>query len=424
MMLGLLFGAFVVLLVIGMPVAYAMAVSVVTCLIVDPALPGIVLSQKMFTSMDSFSLMAVPFFMLAGTLMEKSGITKILVNWAKSLVGHTTGGIGDAAIVSGVVMAGVSGSANADTSALASMLVPMMREEKYDDGYACALVASCGALGPIIPPSIMMVLYSGVTNIPINKLFLAGYIPGLLIAAGYMLVNYMYAKRNNINKTKFAGFKVLGQNTIYAAPALVMPCIIIFGIMLGVVTATEAGVLACTYSIIYGIIKRTLNVKVLKDCLMDAVHATVNCMIIVAFAGIFGTLATNYNMSKVILALTSAFVSHKVIIMLFISVVLFIAGMLIDSNAAMLMLIPVFSPLILQYNFDPIYFAMVCILTLDMGGMSPPVGLLMYIASSITDTPLSKTVKQIWKFLFVNYGVTILVIFVPVLVTLLPSLFG
>ncbi len=173
MMLGLLFGAFVVLLVIGMPVAYAMAVSVITCLIVDPALPGIVLSQKMFTSMDSFSLMAVPFFMLAGTLMEKSGITKILVNWAKSLVGHTTGGIGDAAIVSGVVMAGVSGSANADTSALASMLVPMMREEKYDDGYACALVASCGALGPIIPPSIMMVLYSGVTNIPINKLFLA-----------------------------------------------------------------------------------------------------------------------------------------------------------------------------------------------------------------------------------------------------------
>ena len=147
-----------------------------------------------------------------------------------------------------------------------------------------------------------------------------------------------------------------------------MPCIIIFGIMLGVVTATEAGVLACTYSIIYGIIKRTLNVKVLKDCLMDAVHATVNCMIIVAFAGIFGTLATNYNMSKVILALTSAFVSHKVIIMLFISVVLFIAGMFIDSNAAMLMLIPVFSPLILQYNFDPIYFAMVCILTLDMGG--------------------------------------------------------
>ena len=136
MMLGLLFGAFVVLLIIGMPVAYAMAVSVVACLIVDPALPGIVLSQKMFTSMDSFSLMAVPFFMLAGTLMEKSGITKILVNWAKSLVGHTTGGIGDAAIVSGVVMAGVSGSANADTSALASMLVPMMREEKYDDGYA------------------------------------------------------------------------------------------------------------------------------------------------------------------------------------------------------------------------------------------------------------------------------------------------
>jgi C4-dicarboxylate transporter DctM subunit len=147
-------------------------------------------------------------------------------------------------------------------------------------------------------------------------------------------------------------------------------------------------------------------------------------MIVVAFAGIFGTLATNYNMSKVILNLSTLFMGNKYIIMLFISVILFVAGMFIDSNAAMLMLVPVFSPLILQYGFDPIYFAMVCILTLDMGGMSPPVGLLMYIASSITDTPLAKTVKQIWSFLAVNYGVTILVIFVPAIVTLLPALFG
>ena len=424
MMLGILFGVFIVLLIIGMPVAYGMAVSAVVCLMVDPSLPGLVLSQKMFTSMDSFSLMAVPFFMLAGTLMEKSGITKILVNWARSLVGHCTGGIGDAAIVSGVVMAGVSGSANADTSALAALLVPMMREEKYDDGYACALVASAGALGPIIPPSIMMVLYSGVTSISINKLFLAGYLPGFLIAFGYMVVNYLYAKRNNIPKSKFVGFSVLMRNTFKALPALFMPCIIIFGIMFGVVTATEAGVLACTYAVIYGVCNKSLSFKVVKDCLMDAIHATVNCMIVVAFAGIFGTLATNYNMSKVILNLASVFMGNKYIIMMFISVILFVAGMFIDSNAAMLMLVPVFSPLILQYGFDPIYFAMVCILTLDMGGMSPPVGLLMYIASSITDTPLAKTVKQIWQFLAVNYGVTILVIFVPAIVTLLPALFG
>ena len=424
MMLAILFGVFAFLLVIGMPVAYGMAVAAVVCLMVDPSLPGLVLAQKMFTSMDSFSLMAVPFFMLAGTLMEKSGITKILVNWARSLVGHCTGGIGDAAIVSGVVMAGVSGSANADTSALAALLVPMMREEKYDDGYACALVASAGALGPIIPPSIMMVLYSGVTSISINKLFLAGYLPGFLIAAGYMVVNYLYAKRNNIPKSKFVGFSVLMRNTFYALPALFMPCIIIFGIMLGVVTATEAGVLACTYAVIYGVMKKSLSLKVLKTCLADAIHATVNCMIVVAFAGIFGTLATNYNMSKVILNLASVFMGNKYIIMMFISVILFVAGMFIDSNAAMLMLVPVFSPLILQYGFDPIYFAMVCILTLDMGGMSPPVGLLMYIASSITDTPLAKTVKHIWSFLAVNYGVTILVIFIPAIVTFLPAMFG
>ena len=146
-MLGILVVIFLVLLFIGVPIGYAMAVSATTVILLIPDLPTLVVAQKMFTAMDSFSLMAVPFFMLAGTLMEKSGITKILVNWARSLVGHCTGGIGDAAIVSGVVMAGVSGSANADTSALAAMLVPMMREEKYDDGYACALVASAGALG-------------------------------------------------------------------------------------------------------------------------------------------------------------------------------------------------------------------------------------------------------------------------------------
>lgn len=424
MMLALLFGLFFLLLFIGMPVAYGMAVSAVVALIIDPALPGLVLTQKMFTNMDSFGFMAVPFFMLAGTLMEKSGITRILVSWARSLVGHLTGGIGHATIVTGVVMAGVSGSANADTSALASMLVPIMREEGYEDGYSCALVSSCGALGPVIPPSIMMVLYSGVTSIAIGALFMAGFIPGLLIAAGYMVVNLIYAKRHNIKRTPFVGWKMLLVDTFRAIPALLMPVIIIGGILTGIITATEAGVLACAYSVIYGVLRKTLKWNVLKTCVAEAIHGTCGCMVVVVVAGVFGMLATNYNLAKVVLSVSTIFEGAPVLIMLFISVILFISGMFIDSTAAMLMLIPIFTPLIAQYGFDPIYFAMVCILTLDMGGLSPPVGLLMYISSSITNTPLSKVVKNIWQFISINYGITILVIFFPIIVTFLPSLLG
>ena len=286
------------------------------------------------------------------------------------------------------------------------------------------MVSGCGALGPVIPPSIMMVIYSGVTSIAIGALFMAGFLPGLLIGAGYMLVNWLYAKRTGIPRTKFVGWKQLCRDTLSAIPALIMPLIIIGGILSGVVTATESGVLACLYSVIYGLCCRTLNLEKFKDCVHGAVSATTNSMIIIAFAGLFGALVTNYNMSKVILSIMTSFTSSPNVVLIFVSVVLFIAGMFIDSNAAMLMLIPIFAPLISQYNFSPLHFAMVCILTLDMGGMSPPVGLLMYLSANITGTPLSKVVKSIWQFIAVNYTVTILAIFIPAIVTLLPKLAG
>lgn len=424
MMLIILFALFLVLLFMGMPVAYAMSISAVITLFFDPSLPGLIIPQKMFTAMDSFSLMAIPFFMLAGSLMEQCGITKKLVDFARSLVGHFTGGLGHATIVTGVLMAGVSGSANADTAAIASILVPALKNEGYDDGYSCAMVSGCGALGPVIPPSIMMVIYSGVTSIAIGALFMAGFLPGLLIGAGYMIVNWLYAKRNGIPRTKFVGWKQLCRDTLSAIPALIMPLIIIGGILSGIVTATESGVLACLYSVIYGLCCRTINLDKLKDCVLGAVSATTNSMIIIAFAGLFGALVTNYNMSKVILSIMTSFTSSPNVVLIFVSVVLFIAGMFIDSNAAMLMLIPIFAPLISQYNFSPLHFAMVCILTLDMGGMSPPVGLLMYLSANITETPLSKVVKSIWQFIAVNYTVTILTIFIPAIVTLLPKLAG
>ena len=422
MKLILLFGIFLVTLLVGMPIGYGMAISTVFVLLTDPNLNGTYIPQKIWTGLDSFSFMAVPFFMLAGSMMEKTGITTILVEWARSLVGHLTGGLGHAAIVTGVVMAGVSGSANADTAALAAMLVPMMHDDGFEDGYSCALVSSAGALGPIIPPSIMMVLYSGVCSIAIGRLFMAGMIPGLVIAAGYMVVNYIYAKTHTIRKEKFVGWKKLGHDTLVAVPALIMPIIIIGGILSGIFTATESGAIACAYCIVYGMFRKTLSIDFLKKCFMDAVHSTTTSMLIVAFACMFGALATNYNMAKIIQAAASSFAGSPELVLIFLSVILYIAGMFIDSNAVMFMLIPIFAPLIESYGYDPLYFAIVMILALVMGGLSPPVGLLMYISSSITGTDLGEVVKHIFKFIVVNYGVVILVIFVPKVALWLPSL--
>ncbi len=422
MKLILLFGIFLITLLVGMPIGYGMAISSVIVLLTDPKLNGTFVPQKVWTSLDSFSFMAVPFFMLAGSMMEKTGITEILVDWAHSLVGHFRGGLGHAAIVTGVVMAGVSGSANADTAALSSMLVPMMREDGFDDGYSCALVASCGALGPIIPPSIMMVLYSGVCSIAIGKLFMAGMIPGLIIAVGYMIVNIMYARTHEIRREAFVGWKKLGKDTLRALPALIMPIIIIGGILSGVFTATESGAIACGYCLLYGFIRRTLSFDFLKKCFMDAVHSTTTSMMIIGFACVFGALATNYNMAVVIQSAASAFSGSPQLVLIFISVILYIAGMFIDSNAVMFMLIPIFAPLIQAYNYDPLYFAIVMILSLVMGGLSPPVGLLMYISSSITGTDLGRVVRYIFRFIVVNYAVVILVIFVPKIAMWLPGI--
>ena len=214
--------------------------------------------------------------------MEISGITRRLIDFAKGLVGHLTGGLGHTTIVTGVFMAGVSGSANADTAALASVLVPVLKDEGYDDGYSCAMVASAGALGPVIPPSIMMVIYAGVTSISIGTLFMAGFIPGILIGIGYMVVNYLYARHTGIPRSKFAGWKYLGKSFISALPALMLPVIIVGGILSGAVTATESGVLACVYSFFYGLVGKKITKQNLKECFLGGISGTANAAVLAA----------------------------------------------------------------------------------------------------------------------------------------------
>ena len=419
---AVLFGSFIIMLILNVPIAVALGLSAALTLLYA-GVPLSIIAINIYSGQAKFLLLAIPFFVLAGNIMAKAGISDRLIEFADACVGHKKGGIAIVSVIVACFFGALSGSGPATVAALGSILVPaMVDKDGFKPNFATTLLAAASSIAIVIPPSIAFIVYSSITGAAVGDLFMAGIIPGLVIAIGYMIVNGVYARKAGIPKSKFVGWKALGQDTLKALPALIMPVIIIGGILSGATTATEAGVVACVYSIIYGFIRKTMNTKHVWECFKYAVHGTTNCMIVVVFAGIFGTLATNYNLSKVVLAASQVFHGNPYLILIFISIILYIAGMFIDYNAAKLMLVPIFTPLIAAYGFDPIYFAMVCILTLDMGGMSPPVGLLMYISASITDTPLEKVVRNIFKFITVNYSVTLLVIFIPALVTWLPSL--
>ena len=253
---------FFILLFAGVPIAFSMGFACLPFFILTKGAMGFTIAQRMYAATDSFTLCAMPFFMLAGGLMEATGITENIVAFAGALVGHIRGGMAHTTTIAGVLMAGVSGSGNADVAALGALLVPAMKKSGYDPGYSIVCISTAGGIGPIIPPSITMVILASITSLSTGKLFMAGIIPGFIIAGCYMILNYIYARRHNIPVTKFVGFKKLGKAFLGAFTSLMMPVIIIGGILFGIFTATEAGVAAVIYGVIYGLCSKRFNIKV------------------------------------------------------------------------------------------------------------------------------------------------------------------
>jgi len=247
---------FLVMLVIGVPIAVCMGLTAAAWLLVNPEIPGMLVASKMYAQMDNFAMLAVPFFMLAGQVMERTGITDGLVDFANSIVGHIRGGLSHTACLTGMLMAGISGSGQADTAAIGNVLIPALKKDGYEEGYAVSVVASAGGLGPIIPPSIFFIYYANATQYSVGKLFMGGMIPGILMGIGFMVIGYFYARKRQIPLRPFAGFGNIWRSFKRNVFVLFMPCIIVFGILLGVFTPTEAGVVAALYEhqleIIYG----------------------------------------------------------------------------------------------------------------------------------------------------------------------------
>lgn len=418
--------AFLVLLVLAVPIAFSMGLSSLLALLAYMPTSAMTIVSKMFGGLDSFSLMAIPYFLLAGNLMEAAGISDQLVQFAELLVGRIKGGLAMAAVVSGVIFAGVSGSNAADTSAIGSIMIPAMHEKGYEDGWSCVLISTTGILGPIIPPSILAILYSTATGLSVGALFIAGVVPGLILAVGLMFFCYRYAVKRGLHhsnadtRTRQEAVQIL----LVAVPALLMPAIIIVGIMTGFFTATESASVACVYAILYGFISRKLTFKKLWGAMREAVKTASRLMLIISLASIFGWILSVTAFPQKVVTFMSGLTDSRYIILLLMVILLLVVGCFMETIAALTILVPVFHPLAIAYGISNIQFAMVFIVTLLVGAITPPVGVNLYITSGIAKIRFADLMKYLPPFIILSIAVIALLILVPSATTLLPSLLG
>lgn len=421
-MLTILMIAFLVLMTIGIPIGFSMAISSMIALAANHT-PLFVIVQRMVTSVDSFSLMAIPFFMVAGELMETGGISRRLVRFANACVGSIRGGLGMTCVLSSAIFAGISGSASADTAAIGTIMMPSMIKNGYPKGYAAALQSCAGALGPIIPPSLIMIIYGTITGLSIGELFMAGAIPGLLIAVGLMVVNYFMAKKYNISSSGRFSFKELGDSFVDAIWALIAPFLVIGGILGGVFTATEAGVILAVYSFVVGLfVYREYTWKEIPKIFKKAATTTSMIMIIVAGASVFGWILASQQFPEIAANFLLSLSDDPNVIMFLVVIFLFLVGCFVETIAAAVILIPILSAVGTQFGYDPIHFATVIAICLILGGITPPVGVLLFITQAIAKITMKEVLKYLLPFAAIPWLVVLLIAYVPKLTTFLPAL--
>jgi len=423
MTLFVLFSIFSVLLLLGMPVAFAMGVSATVALLTISDIPLTLIPQRLFTAVNSFPLMAVPFFILAGLIMNVGGITRRIVRLSSALVGHLPGGLAQVNVVASMLFAGISGSASADASAIGSMLIPAMVEDGYDAPFSVAVTAASATIGPIIPPSLVMVIYGSMTDMSIGALFAGGLIPGILIGLAQMAVVYYYARKRGYSKGTRAPLRVILKRFREAAWALFAPIIILGGILSGVFTATEAGVVAAVYAFFVGcFVYREIRLSQIREILVRATVMTSVPMVILASASVFGWILAREQFSSALAQMLLRVSGNPQVTFLLIVAILLLVGLFIEALAAMMIFVPVFTPIAAHLGWDPIHFALVLIVTLLIGTVTPPVGLQLYIAAAIGKVPISK-MGIIWPFVAAMVLVVVVMVFVPGTVTWVPHLF-
>lgn len=421
-------GVFFILLIMGVPVAFDVGIASVIYLF-SQGEDLIILTQRVFAGGDSFTLMAIPLFIFAGEIMNACGVTRRIVGFANELVGFIPGGLAHVNIFASMIFAGVSGSTSADVASIGGMLIGSMNEAGFDLSYATAVTAASATIGSIIPPSILMVLYSSITGISVGKLFMAGVVPGILIGITQMIYAFIKAKSNpdmydGNNKLRFNGKRCL-KAFINAVPALIMPLIIIGGILSGVFTATEAGAIAGLYGLLIGVfLYKEFTFQGAIHTIISSAKTSGMTMLIVSGATAFGYCLAIEKFPNQVSKLITGVSSNPNVLMLLMILAMTIIGMFMDTTSAAIIMVPIFFPIAEAAGINGIHFGMVMVLTFVLGGITPPVGVTLYIAVAVAKLKLGQLLKEMWPFILLFVAVMMLVAYVPMVCLFLPNLIG
>ena len=426
-MLALFLPIFLLFLMIGLPVFFGLL-----------AAPGLLLwlngqprdlallYRNVYNGMDSFPLMAIPFFMLAGVLMNRGGITARLIEFSQAIMGHFRGGLAHVNILSSMLFAGLSGSAVADTSAIGSMLIPAMVKNGYTRKFSAAITAASSVIGPIIPPSGIMIIYSYVMGESVAALFLAGIIPGILVGLGLMLMTWVMAQRYDFPvATKRSTWSERGNASIKAFFPLLTPVIILGGILGGIFTPTEASAVAVAYALIVSLfILKSMTVRDLPKVLTEAAMVSSVVLLLVGAAMAFKTVVSLSHAPEILAAWILGLSDNPLILLFLINLLLFVVGMFLDAGPAIIILAPILGPIFINLGVHPVHFAIIMSVNLTVGLATPPMGLVLFVASSVSGERIESISKAILPFLFVEVVVIFMITYIPAVSLAIPRYFG
>lgn len=416
---------FAFFLLTGMPVVFSLGLSSMIALFVASDLPLLVVPQRMVGQVDSFALLAVPFFIFAGEVMGCGGISRRLILLASCFVGHLRGGLAMVCVLSSMLFAGVSGSTAADASAIGSIQIPAMLKRGYARGFVVSVQAAAATVGPIIPPSTVAIIYASIANVSTGALLLAGIIPGIMMGLALMVVAYIFSIRLGYPVEKKATLRDTGRSLIDSIWALGVPVIILGGITFGICTATESGAVAAIYALFVSIfVYRELSFKELPQLFLRSAITTSLVMIVIAAASIFSWIMAVENFSFYVAKGLFLISTNRMVVLFMMLGVMLAIGCIMEIVAASIIMIPVLYPIAQQFGFNDIHFAMLIMVTMATGAATPPIGVTLYITLAIGKTPISEVGKYIWFFIAAIIFILIILALVPSLVTIVPQWAG
>ena len=419
-----IFAVLVLIMFVGVPVAMSMGVTSMLFFIgLDAAQNLTMVAQRMYSASTSMTLLAIPFFIMAGTLMNTGGVTTRIFRFATALCGHIPGGLGQVVIVAAVIMSGMCGAAVAEAAGLGMLAMKAMSEQGFDRRFTAAITGSAATIGPVIPPSVPFVIYGSITGVSIGQLFLSGFLPGFLMAGALSLAVFFISRHRGYPRQPKASLRDIVSTFRSAFWSLLAPVIIIGSIVTGVATATEASVVACVYSLILGFVYREITPSDIPRLLWETTVHTIRIMYIIAVAGFFGWLLIHQTIPQQVIAELTRLSSNAHVVMGIIIVILLVLGCFMESVAILVITIPVFMPIIAEYHIDPVQFGIIMVLTSMIGLLTPPVGMCLFTMSSISGVSVGELSKEVLPFVVGIVLVTLFCAFFPGPVLWLPNMF-